>query len=196
MIPPRLVLATANPGKARELGELLGEWGPMEVLTLAGFPGVACPEEDEASYEANAVAKARAVARATGLPALADDSGLEVAALGGAPGVRSARFAPTDAERVRKLLDALAHVADGERTASFRCVVALAWPDGRVETGEGECTGRIAAAPSGAAGFGYDPVFVADELGASFAAVPAGAKRRVSHRARAMRALGARLARS
>jgi len=197
MIPPRLVLATANRGKAGELRDLVAEWGgDIEVLALDAFPSVACPPEQETSYEANAFAKARAVAAATGLPALGDDSGLEVDALGGAPGVRSARYAASDPERVTKLLGALDAVTGEGRRARFRCVVALAWPDGRVETGEGECRGQIATARSGGRGFGYDPVFVPDELGRTFAAASAEEKRALSHRARAMRALGGRLARS
>jgi XTP/dITP diphosphohydrolase len=196
MIPPRLVLASGNRGKIAELRELVGEWGEVEVLSLDAFPGITCPEEAETSYAANAVAKARAVAAGTGLPSLGDDSGLEVAALGGGPGVRSARFAASDEERVRKLLDALAAASGERRRARFRCVVALAWPDGRVETAEGESLGRIAAAASGRGGFGYDPVFVPDELDCSFAAASPDAKRGLSHRARAMRALGARLARA
>ena len=190
MIPARLVLATGNPGKVAELSALVGEWGRVEVLPLTG---VALPEEGEDSYAMNAITKARAVAIATGLPALADDSGLEVDALGGGPGVRSARYADTDAGRVQRLLTALRDVAGAGRRARFRCVVALAWPDGRVETAEGTCEGRIAETPEGAGGFGYDPVFVADELGRTLAAVPPAEKERVSHRARAVRALGAGL---
>jgi len=192
MIPPRIVLATANPGKVRELGALVGEWGPIAVATLADVPGVALPEEGDVSYEANAAAKAVAVARAAGMPALADDSGLEVDALGGAPGVRSARWAPDDAARIARLLAALANADD--RRARFVCAVALAWPDGPVETARGEVAGTIARASSGAGGgFGYDPVFVATELGRTFAQASAEEKSRVSHRARAVRALGARL---
>src|SRR5207249_3544295 len=123
------------------------------------------PEETGGSYLENALAKARAVASATALPALADDSGLEVEALGGAPGVRSARYAPTDSARVARLLAELAGVPRAARRACFRCVVALAWPGGDALTAEGACRGRIATAPSGGGGFGYDPVFVADELG-------------------------------
>jgi XTP/dITP diphosphohydrolase len=196
MIPPRLVLATSNRGKLAELRALLAEWGPVEVLSLEAFPGTELPEERASSYAENAIAKAQAVAGATGLPALADDSGLEVDALGGGPGPRSARYAgpaATDAERVARLLGTLRAVPEVERGARFRCVVALAWPDGRVETAEGECAGRIAAAPEGTGGFGYDPVFVAAELGRTFAAISSEEKRRVSHRARAVRALGARL---
>jgi XTP/dITP diphosphohydrolase len=110
--------------------------------------------------------------------------------------VRSARYAATDAERVAKLLAALGKVPDPERRARFRCVVALAWPDGQALTTAGDVWGRIAVAPSGEAGFGYDPVFVPDELGRTFAAAAAEEKARLSHRARAVRALGLRLARS
>lgn len=195
MTPPRLVLATANAGKVRELEALVREWGPVEVLSLAAFPGARCPEEGDTSYAANAIAKARAVADLTGLPALADDTGLEVEALDGAPGVRSARYAATDAERVARLLAALEAVGAGARGASFRCVVALAWPGGAVETAEGVCQGRIAAAPAGRGGFGYDPVFMADGFGRTFAEASPIEKARLSHRARAVRALGDRLRR-
>jgi len=193
VIPARLVLATANPGKAEDLRAAVAEWGPLDVRSLGEFPGVACPEETDTSYVENAVAKARAVAVAIGLPALGDDSGLEVDALGSAPGIRSARWAPSDAERIERLLAALRDVPEPARGARFRCVVALAWPDGRVETAEGACTGRIAVARSGSGGFGYDPVFLSDDLGTTFAAAPDADKRRVSHRGRALRALGDRL---
>jgi XTP/dITP diphosphohydrolase len=193
MIPPRVVVASANAGKVSELRMLVAEWGDVEALSLVDFPGVRCPEERETSYAENAVTKAQAVATATGLPAVADDSGLEVHGLGGAPGIRSARWASTDADRIDKLLAALRDLPEASRRAAFRCVVALAWPDGRVETAEGSCSGRIAFARTGSAGFGYDPVFVSDELGTTFAATAGHDKHRVSHRGRAMRALGARL---
>jgi len=191
VIPSCVVLATANPGKVAELRELVGEWGPIDVRSLADHPDVTMPEETGATYADNAAAKAHAVARATGLPALADDSGLEVDALGGAPGVRSARFAASDADRIGRLLAAIEGARD--RRARFRCAVVLAWPDGREERAEGSVEGRIAQAAEGAGGFGYDPIFVADELGVTLAAAAAGDKARVSHRARAMRALGAKL---
>jgi XTP/dITP diphosphohydrolase len=192
VIPSRLVLATANPGKIRELHALVGAWGAIDVRSLAEFPDVRLPEESGLTYADNALLKARAAAAATKLPALADDSGLEVDALAGAPGVRSARYAPSDAERIARLLAALERIED--RRARFRCVVVLAWPDGRTESAEGVCAGRIAERPDGAAGFGFDPIFVSDELGRTFAAATAGEKGRVSHRARAVRALGASLA--
>jgi XTP/dITP diphosphohydrolase len=196
MIPQRLVLATANPGKAQELRTLVLEWGNVDVLDLQAFPTISLPPETAPSYAQNAAAKARAVATATGLPALADDSGLEVDALGGQPGVRSARWAgpyATDGERIAKLLGVLAGVPEEARGARFRCAVALAWPDDGLEVAEGECTGRIAHRPDGRGGFGYDPVFVSDETGCSLGRATAVEKLRVSHRARAMRLLGRRL---
>ncbi len=197
MIPERLVLATANRGKVLELGEVVAEWGPVAVLTLDAFPGVRCPEETGDTYEENAVAKAVAIAAAIGLPALGDDSGLEVDALGGAPGLRSARWAgeaATDADRIAKLLALLRDASGTERGARFRCVVALAWPAGRVATAAGECAGMISPAPRGAGGFGYDPIFLAAELGRTFGEASPDEKRCLSHRARAVRALGRRLA--
>ena len=191
MIPAVLVLATGNRGKTAELAALVAEWGPaIEVRSLRDHPGVTLPEETGSTYEANAALKARAVAVATGLPALADDSGLEVDALGGEPGVHSARYGATDAERIARLLAALAGRAPAERTARFRCVVVVAWPDGRVVTAEGACEGTITGAPSGAGGFGYDPVFRSADLARTFAEAPPEEKARVSHRARALRALG------
>jgi XTP/dITP diphosphohydrolase len=191
VIPDRLALATANRGKVRELTAMLASWGVHDLRALDAFPGVVLPPEDGATYEDNAVLKARAVAAATGWPALADDSGLEVDALGGAPGVFSARWAPDDAARIARLLDALGPYAD--RRARFVCVVALAWPDGRIVTATGTCPGVIAPAPAGEGGFGYDPIFVADAFGRTFAEVDAAEKDAVSHRARAIAALGARL---
>ena len=193
MIPSVLVLATGNLGKTAELGALVAEWGPVEVRSLRDHPGVTLPEETGATYEVNAALKARAVAAATGLPALADDSGLEVDALGGAPGVRSARYGASDAERIARLLAALAGRPTAERTARFRCLVVLAWPDQRVVAAEGVSEGVITDAPSGAGGFGYDPVFLSSELGRTFADATPDEKALVSHRARAMRALGATL---
>jgi XTP/dITP diphosphohydrolase len=185
----RLVLATANPGKVRELRPLVAEWGgDVEVLSLADVAAVTMPEETGETYLDNALLKARAVAAASGLPALSDDSGIEVDALGGAPGVRSARYAPSEAAANEKLLDAL---RDSERrTARYRAVVVLVLPDGTSVAAEGMCEGRIATAPRGSAGFGYDPIFVADELGRTVGESTAEEKARVSHRARAMRALG------
>jgi XTP/dITP diphosphohydrolase len=187
----RLVLATANPGKVRELRPLVGEWGGVEVLSLADVPPLAMPEETGTTYLENAALKARAVAAATGLPALADDSGIEVDALGGLPGVGSARYAESEAAANAKLLDELRDVPEERRTARYRAVVVLAFPDGRTEWTEGTCEGAILTAPRGTGGFGYDPVFRPSDLGRSLGEAPADAKVAVSHRARAVRALGA-----
>lgn len=191
MIPSRVVLATANRGKVGELRAMLAAWPVREVVALDAFPAFTLPPEDGATYEENAIIKARAVADATGWPALADDSGLEVDALGGAPGVWSARWAADDAARIARVLTGLAGRAD--RRARFVCAVALAWPDGGVVTATGICPGAIAVAPAGQGGFGYDPIFVADALGRTFAEAGAAEKDAISHRAVAIRALAARL---
>ena len=186
----RLVLATANAGKVRELRELVAAWGAIDVLSLADVPPLSMPEETGVTYADNALLKARVVAAATGLPALADDSGIEVDALGGGPGAWSARYGPSEAARNERMLAELADVPESRRTARYRAVVALAFPDGGVVTAEGTCEGRIAAAPRGQGGFGYDPIFVASELGSTVGEVSAEEKARISHRARAVRALG------
>jgi len=188
----KLLVATNNRGKVREYEELLAAL-PCEVA----FPaqeGIALEvEESGATFEENARLKALAYARASGLPTLADDSGLEVDALGGAPGVRSARYAgpgASDSGRCQKLLDALASVPEGQRTARFRCVVALAWPDGTVRTAEGRCEGQIGWAPRGEHGFGYDPVFIVGGFcGQTMAELVPEVKNRISHRARAVQAM-------
>jgi XTP/dITP diphosphohydrolase len=189
------VLATANPDKAREIGEILGS-GVALVPRPAEVPDV---DETGDTLEANARLKAAALVEATGLPAIADDTGLEVAALGGAPGVRSARYAgeAAVAERnVTKLLAELAgHPEAAGRRARFRTVALARWPDGRELVAEGVVDGWIATERRGGAGFGYDPVFVPDELGGrTFAEVSAEAKHAVSHRGRAFRALADALA--
>ena len=191
----RLVLATSNPGKVRELRALVAEWGPVEALSLADVARMEMPEEMGSTYGENALLKARAVCRATGLAALADDSGIEVDALGGAPGVRSARYATSEAAANAKLLDALRDVPEPRRTARYHAVVVLAFPDGTELDADGTCEGRIATAPEGDGGFGYDPIFVATELGRAVGTVTAAEKARVSHRARALRALGRALQR-
>ncbi len=188
----KLLVATNNPGKVREFEELLAGL-PFEV-TFPAREGIALEvEESGATFEDNARLKALAYARASGLPTLADDSGLEVDALGGAPGVWSARYAGPgagDADRYQKLLNALAGVPDGRRTARFRCVVALAWPDGAIRTAEGRCEGQIGWAPRGEHGFGYDPVFIVDGSGGqTMAELPPEIKNRISHRARAVQAM-------
>jgi XTP/dITP diphosphohydrolase len=186
------VLATANPDKAREISEILG----AGVLLRARPAEVGDVEESGETLTENALLKARALVAATGRPAIADDTGLEVDDLGGEPGVRSARFAGEEAsyaDNVAKLLAALAGV-EGARRARFRTVAAAAWPGGQEVVAEGAVEGRIPDRARGAGGFGYDPVFVPDEGdGRTFAEMTAAEKHRLSHRGRAFRALAARL---
>jgi XTP/dITP diphosphohydrolase len=192
-----LVIATSNEGKLNELRSLFGDL-PVQLLSLPNVLGdrLVIPE-DGATFEANAVTKARTACKATGLFALADDSGLEVKALAGRPGVRSARFAherATDAENNAALLRELEEVPDAERVARFRCVLALAspWERERVETVEGSVEGLIARAPRGNGGFGYDPLFIVPELGGrAMAELDEADKNSVSHRGRAARAMRA-----
>ncbi len=195
-----LIFATRNRGKLVELEALLGGLGGLELWSLDGF-NVPPIEEDGSTFHENAAKKARVVSQITGLPALADDSGLEVDALGGAPGVWSARYAgegASDQANNDKLLAALAGVPAAQRTARFRSVVALADEagslGGQVLYGEGRCEGVILEAPRGTGGFGYDPLFFAPELGATFAELGLGPKNDLSHRARAFRDLRPRLA--
>lgn len=186
----KLCLATTNRGKQRELRQLLAGW-PGEIVTPQDLGLKLEVEESGASFAQNAAQKALAYARAAGLPALADDSGLEVDALGGEPGIYSARYAGPgagDAQRYQKLLRALGDTPPASRTARFRCAVAIAYPDGRVGTAEGACEGQIAFAPRGDNGFGYDPVFYMPEWGQTMAELPAEIKNRISHRARAIAA--------
>jgi len=190
--PPyaELVAATSNPGKLLEFRAILGDL-PLSLRALAAFPEVELPEEGD-DYEENAVTKARAIAKGAGRPALADDSGIEVVALGGRPGPQSARFGGghlDDAGRAEKLLAALAASGQSDRSARFVCVAALAFPDGEVITARGECSGRILDAPRGRGGFGYDPIFEVEGGGRSMAEIPPAEKNRISHRARALLAL-------
>lgn len=187
----KLLIATNNPGKIREYTELLA--GLPVTLTFPTQEGLRLEvEESGDTFEENARLKAVAYTRASGLLTLADDSGLEVDALGGAPGVWSARYAgalASDADRYRKLLAALAQVPAGKRCARFRCVVALAQPTGAVDTAEGSCEGEIGFAPRGEYGFGYDPIFVVTGYGGqTMAELPSQLKNQISHRARALAA--------
>lgn len=190
---PRLVVASLNPAKANEIADILaGEGLDYEVVSLADFPGVALPPERGATFAANAAAKARFAARATGLPAVADDSGIEVEALGGEPGVRSARYAgegADDEERWRKLLARMADLPSHRRRARFRCAAAYAEPEGEVVLAEGACPGRIAQEPAGRGGFGYDPVFIPDGYSLTMAQLTPAQKHAISHRGRALRLL-------
>ncbi len=185
-VPPRIVVASQNPDKIAEVEAVLRALDiASEVERGLSWPPV---EETEDTLEGNALVKARAVAAHTAIAALADDTGLEVDALGGAPGVRTARFAgpaATYEANVAKLLEVLDDRAD--RGATFRTVVALVTPDGDEITAHGELAGTIAREPRGTGGFGYDPVFEVD--GVTLAEMGEAAKNRISHRARALRAL-------
>jgi XTP/dITP diphosphohydrolase len=185
---PLLVLATANRAKGRELADLLADL-PYRIRDLSAYPGVVLPPEGEASYAQNALGKARAVTAATGEIALADDSGIEVDAFGGRPGVLSARYGGeglTDPDRNALMLRELANVPPARRTARYRAVIAVTAPDGREATVEGTVEGVLLDAPRGAGGFGYDPLFYYPPLGATFAEIAPEAKHAVSHRGRAM----------
>jgi XTP/dITP diphosphohydrolase len=198
---PRLLVATRSEHKLRELRELL-ELRNGELITLddAGVDGE--PVEDGATFEDNAAIKARFGLAAAGLPTLADDSGIEVDALGGGPGVRTRRYAgedATDEENNEKLLTELAGLPPERRGARYVCVLALALPGGgdRLLYARGECTGRIATNPRGSGGFGYDPIFEPEGEpvgGRTFGEWSAEAKNRISHRARAARAMAPLLA--
>lgn len=196
----RLLLATNNAGKVADIELLIAPSG-WTAVTPAALDLRLDPEETAGTYTGNAAIKALAFARAAGLPALADDSGLEVDALGGRPGVLSGRYGGTEtssAGKIRLLLAELAGVPDAARTARFRSAVVVALPDGRTWTGEGSCEGRITTSPRGVAGFGYDPVFVPtrpdgqtalDDAELTFAELTAEKKNQISHRAAAIRAV-------
>ena len=191
----RYVLATFNRDKARELHALLA-LPEIEILPLSDFPGAVVPEETGETLSENALLKARAAARHTGLPAIADDTGLEVEALSGEPGVRAARFSGPDAtyaSNVALLLERMRGVAPGLRAARFRTVCAAVFPgDGEV-LAEGVLEGRITEAPRGARGFGYDPVFEPAGFARTLAEMTTAEKNEISHRGRAARALARRL---
>lgn len=197
----KLVIATRNKHKLEEIREILGRPAPhqrtlrvhgtgqgLEVVSAFDFPDVPDVVEDGDTFEANAIKKAVTLARATGLWALADDSGLEVDALNGAPGVFSARYAgePVSYQaNNRKLLAALKN--ESNRRARFRCVIALAGPDGHVRVVDGRCEGTIALEERGDKGFGYDPLFIPDGHTVTFSEMDAAAKHAISHRGRALR---------
>jgi XTP/dITP diphosphohydrolase len=188
---PQLVLATKNPGKVREICAILADL-PIDLVGLEGFPGVRPAEETGATFAENAAAKAAQALRETGLPALADDSGLVVDALGGSPGIRSARFAGERAshrENNLKLLGLLRGVPPELRTARFVCVAALALPGREIVLKDGRLEGLITEAPSGTGGFGYDPVFYLPQAGRTVAELDEELKNSISHRAIAFRAM-------
>jgi XTP/dITP diphosphohydrolase len=189
----RVVLATNNASKLEELQRIVSASAPdVSVLGLADFPPYPAPPETARTFEANALIKARACVLATGLPSLADDSGLAVDVLNGMPGVRSARWAGTDAtdeENNELLLRQLEDVADPDRTARFVCAMALVLPDGTEHVRIGEMAGRLAVRPAGQNGFGYDPLFVADGNAVTNGELEPAAKDAISHRGRAVRAI-------
>ena len=181
-----LVLATRNQGKVKEFRELVKDF-PVEVKSLADFGPIPEAVEDGATFDDNAYKKAHFTAKVLGLPCIADDSGLVVEALGGAPGVYSARYAgekATDAENIDKLLAEMEGITN--RRAAFECVISIAVPSGPALTYEGSCEGEILTERRGSDGFGYDPVFYCPSLGKSFAEASMEEKNQVSHRGRAM----------
>ena len=181
-----LVIATHNAGKAREIADLLKPY--LSKFYTAGDLNLAEPEETETTFIGNAELKALAAAKASGKPALADDSGLSVTALNGDPGIYSARWAGDDKDfnlAMRKVEEALGTAED--KSAAFICALSLAWPDGHVETFEGRVEGRLEFPPRGEKGFGYDPIFVPDGHAATFAEMEPEAKHEISHRADAFR---------
>ncbi len=196
-----LVLATTNAGKVREMTECLSDM-PIAVKCLRDYPSIGPIEENGETFAQNALCKARAVAGETGSISLADDSGLEVDALGGRPGVFSARYGDdlpflpgesVDARNIRKLLSEMEGVPELKRSCRFVCCMALVRPDGREMTIEAHWEGRLLTAPVGEGGFGYDPVFFDPELGLSAASLRTAEKNLISHRGKALRAVLARL---
>lgn len=194
--PEKLAVATKNAHKLREIARICADW-PVSWLTVESthepWPDV---DEPHDTYLDNALAKAREVAAAFGVPAIADDSGIEVDALDGAPGPRSARLAGEDAteeENLDELLGRIQGAPAAERTARYRCVAAVAWPDGREVWTEGVCEGRLETEPRGSGGFGYDPAFVPEGGERTMAELSDEEKDRISHRGRAFRAMRERL---
>lgn len=195
--PAAIAVATRNRHKIGEILAICSDWPVRWVCDDPGWPEV---EETGDTYLLNALLKARAVAAAARVPAMADDSGIEVDVLAGAPGPRSARFAgehATDQQNLELLLERLRSVPEARRTARYQCVAALAWPDGRAVSAEGVCEGRIIAEPRGSGGFGYDPAFVPAEegfgssgsAGRTMAELSGAQKHAISHRGRAFRHL-------
>lgn len=185
----RILIATTNEGKLREYARLLGGVPSLTLDTVASLAQPVVVDEDQDSFEGNALKKAREIAAVAKVPCLADDSGLEVDALDGRPGVYSARYSGDDATDVsnnEKLLDELGDLPDERRTARFRCAIAVVDAQGRtVAAVDGACEGRIARAPRGTHGFGYDPVFVPDGYVRTMAELGLAEKNKISHRARA-----------
>ena len=185
----KLVIATGNINKLEEIKVLL-QGLPLEIVTIDSYPGLEMPEEDRDTFYGNAAKKAETVSAFTGEMALADDSGLEVDALGCRPGVHSARYAGKEGDyeaNNRLLLEELKGIPPEKRSARFVAVIAIAAPGKKTKSVRGICPGRIAEEPRGSGGFGYDPLFIYEPAGMTFAEMPAEKKNMVSHRARALR---------
>jgi len=187
----RIVLSSGNRDKLREVAEILSaKW--LEIVPLGDFPAAPEPREGRDSLKDNALMKARLARDFTGLPAIGDDTGLEVDILDGKPGVLSSRYSGENAtysDNVKKLLEVLQSIPKEQRTARFRCVVALASPGGNEKIFRGQCQGHVAFEPRGENGFGYDPVFIPEGKKSSFAQLSSVLKNRLSHRGRALRSL-------
>ena len=183
----KVILASKNPHKLTELSAILSQHG-FEIALESEYGLDIDVDETGTTFEENSLLKAEAVMKASGLPVLADDSGLMVDALNGAPGVYSARYGhkSSDGERTEFLLENMKDVPDGKRTAKFVCVITCLWPDGRKIVARGECPGVITREVHGKNGFGYDPVFYLPELGMTYAELPSEQKNAISHRARAL----------
>ena len=183
----KVILASQNQHKLVELSAILSQLG-FEIALESEYGLHVDVDETGTTFEENSLLKAEAVMKASGMPVLADDSGLMVDALDGAPGVYSARYGhkSSDAERIAYLLENLKDVPAERRTAKFVCVITCLWPDGRRIAARGECPGQILFAPKGTGGFGYDPVFYLPELGMTYAELPSEQKNAISHRARAL----------
>ena len=190
--PMKLVIATKNQHKVREILQVLSPAGVDSILTLNDYPDIPDIPETGSSFEENAAIKAETVSQYTGLPSLADDSGLVVDALDGEPGIYSARYGGeglNDTERFMLLLEKMKEVPRPERAARFVCAMVLSFPDGESYTRTGICEGRIAIAPGGEHGFGYDPVFYLDKYNKTMAQLPPAEKNRISHRAHALKGI-------
>ncbi|MCE2394196.1 XTP/dITP diphosphatase [Candidatus Poribacteria bacterium] len=185
----KLVLATRNQGKVREIGDILQDQSGIELLSLRNYPDAPDVVEDGKTYDENAIKKASTLAEYTGHLTIADDSGLEVDALDGAPGVHSARYAgenASDQDRIAKLLNALQDIPDDRRSGRFICAVAIAEPLAKVQVVRGVCEGRIIHGSRGTSGFGYDPIFVPLDYAETFAELGDEIKNQISHRAKAL----------
>ncbi|MBI5250673.1 MAG: XTP/dITP diphosphatase [Desulfomonile tiedjei] len=191
-LPQKILIATKNLGKVNEIRDLIQDL-PIEFLSLAEFPDAPDVVEDGETFEENALKKARTLALATGLVTLADDSGLCVEALNGRPGVLSARYSgegSSDEEKCLRILEEMSEIPDSERYARFVCVLALADPGGEEYVFRGVCEGRIIRELKGTKGFGYDPIFLYEEEGLTFAEMDRQSKNLVSHRGLALRKFG------